>query len=221
MLTSLPVHGVAAPSSRLVPAIVSGPAGALEAILRVPPVPVGAAVVAHPHPLHGGTMHTKVVHRASRLLADRLALTTLRFNFRGVGASQGTHDEGRGEVDDLLSAASHARGLVTAGPFVMGGFSFGSICALRAAPRVRPDVLLLIGLPILRWDVEAIPDPGVPVVWIQGARDEYGGGEAARSFADARGWEVAVVEGADHFFAGRLDAFEEEAVPRLARRLPP
>src|SRR5471030_4201 len=96
--------GVDVPAARLLSIVVEGPAGGLEALLRVPAEPRGAAVVAHPHPLHGGTMHTKVVHRAAKLLADRFQLLTLRFNFRGVGASAGTHDDGRGEVEDLVAA---------------------------------------------------------------------------------------------------------------------
>ncbi len=88
--------------SRLLTATIPGPEGPLEALLRVPEPAVGAAVMAHPHPLFGGTMHTKVVHAAAKLLADRLGLLTVRFNFRGVGASAGAHDEGRGEVDDVF-----------------------------------------------------------------------------------------------------------------------
>src|SRR5512141_1145637 len=86
-------------SSRLRNVSIPGPEGVLEGIVRTPERPDGAAVMAHPHPLFGGTMHTKVVHAASRLMADRLGLVSVRFNFRGVGASAGTHDEGRGEVD--------------------------------------------------------------------------------------------------------------------------
>src|SRR5262245_40813400 len=139
--------------ARLLTLTIPGPAGAMEALLRVPPEPLGAAVFAHPHPLHGGTMHTKVVHRAAKLLSDRFGLAALRFNFRGVGASEGTHDDGRGEVDDVLAAVRWARERTPQGPLVTGGFSFGSVAALRAASRMPPDVLLLVGLPVDRWGV--------------------------------------------------------------------
>lgn len=202
---------------RVVPATVGGPAGALEALLRVPSSPAGAAVVAHPHPLHGGTMHTKVVHRTARLLSSRFRLETLRFNFRGVGASEGVHDDGRGEVLDLVAAGRFVRERKPDGAFVVGGFSFGSLCALGASAALSPDVLLLIGVPLLRWDrsgVEALR--GTPVVWVQGDEDEFGGGELARATAVRFGWELALVAGADHFFTGRLDAFEAALAERLA-----
>jgi alpha/beta superfamily hydrolase len=167
-------------------------------------------------------MHTKVVHRAAKLLAARFSLAALRFNFRGVGASAGTHDDGRGEVDDLLAAVRHARSLgefaaAGRGPFVLAGFSFGSVCAIEAAGRLAaagapPDALLLLGVPLLRWDrAGARALAGVPVAWVQGGEDEFGGAELARATAERLGWALAVVAGADHFFAGRLDAFEETA----------
>ncbi|MEO6323647.1 MAG: alpha/beta fold hydrolase [Thermoanaerobaculia bacterium] len=215
------MFGVSDPPARLVSTVLAGPAGALEALLRLPATPCGAAVVAHPHPLHGGTMHTKVVHRTARVLSDRFGLAALRFNFRGVGASQGTHDAGRGEVDDLVAAARFVRGDYPMGPFVMAGFSFGSLCALRAAPLVRPDLLVLIGLPLDRFEpsLGALAG-GIPVVWMQGERDEFGGAVQARGLAADLGFSLHVVEGADHFFAGRLDAFEETLSRELEARLP-
>ena len=213
------VHQVAAPSARLVSTFIEGPAGRLEAILRLPPRPRGAAVVAHPHPLHGGTMHTKVVHRAARLLSDRFSLAALRFNFRGVGSSQGTHDEGRGEVDDVLAAAGWVRREAPEGPLVLGGFSFGSVAALDAAPRLAPDALLLIGLPLRRWNAPASAPFAGRVVWIQGSDDEFSDAGSARVLAERWGWDLHVVPGADHFFTGRLDAFESEAGGALARVL--
>lgn len=195
---------------------VAGPAGALEGMLRVPPVPSGAAVFAHPHPLHGGTMHTKVVHRAARLLASRFSLVSLRFNFRGVGSSDGTHDDGRGEVDDLVAAGRYVRQRQPGGPLVVGGFSFGSLCAIGAAPRLSPSVVLLAGIPLLRWDRSGAESlSGLRVAWVQGGDDEYGGEDLAAATARRFGWELAVVEGADHFFTGRLDLFEEAAAGLL------
>jgi len=206
-----------AASARLLPAVVPGPAGSLEALLRLPEAPKGSAVIAHPHPLHGGTMHTKVVHRAAKILADRFSLAALRFNFRGVGASQGTYDEGRGEVDDVRAACSWVRERYPEGPFVLGGFSFGSVAALKAAASVSPDLLFLMGIPLDRFDPASVPLPaGLPVVWIQGERDGFGSGERAREAAGKAGFSLATVAEADHFFAGRLDAFEEAATARLS-----
>ena len=206
---------------RLVPFEIEGPAGPLEALLRLPPSPRGAAVIAHPHPLYGGTMHTKVVHRAARLLADRFGLAALRFNFRGVGASAGSHDGGPGEVDDLVAAARRLRQLQPAGPLVLSGFSFGSLRAIEASALLRPDLLLLLGVPLLRWDRSGVDGiAGIPVAWVQGEEDEFGGGELARATASRLGWELQVVPGADHFFTERLEAFEEAVAEGVASLLP-
>ncbi|MBL8115235.1 MAG: alpha/beta hydrolase [Acidobacteria bacterium] len=212
---------VVAPS-RLLHAQIAGPVGPLEGLVRVPEPAVGAAVVAHPHPQHGGTMHTKVVHRTARFLADRFHLLTVRFNFRGVGASAGFYDDGRGETDDLVAAVQHARGLAPQGPLVLAGFSFGSLCALRAAERVRPAVLLLLGVPLERWTGEGAADlpPGLPVLWVQGEDDQFGSGAEARARNEALGFRLATVPHSDHFFSGRLDAYEEAAVALLRTVLP-
>jgi len=198
---------------------IPGPAGPLEALLRVPAVPKGAAVVAHPHPMHGGTMHTKVVHRAARLLARRFSLETLRINFRGVGASAGAYDGGVGETEDVVAAAGWLRARRPDGPFVLAGFSFGSLCALRAAARVTPEVLFLIGVPVDRWVAAGDVPPGTRVVWIQGGNDEFSAQERAGEIAAARGWTFRAVRGADHFFTGRLDEFESAAGDALAEWL--
>lgn len=210
--------GVDVPAARLLSLVVKGPAGGLEALLRVPAEPRGAAVVAHPHPLHGGTMNTKVVHRAAKLLADRFQLLTLRFNFRGVGASAGTHDDGRGEVEDLVAAATDVRSRMPQGPLVVGGFSFGSVCALKAAPLLEPQVLFLIGVPMDGFP----PDANLSrrrVVWIQGELDAFSPVERARALAARFDVELLVVPGADHFFTGRLDVFEDAAGAALEKDL--
>ena len=193
-----------------------GPAGDLEALLRLPALPFGAAVVAHPHPLFGGTMHTKVVHRAAKLLAERYHLPSLRFNFRGVGASAGSWDEGRGETDDLVAATRWLRERHAGGPLVLAGVSFGSLCAARAASVLRPDVLLLIGVPLDRWpEEEARALEGSNVAWVQGSEDQFGSGGLARETAARHGFRAEVVPGADHFFTGHLDAFERAAAALL------
>src|SRR5712692_2616566 len=135
-------------SGRLKAITFSGPAGVLEGVWKEPSgPPVGSAVFAHPHPLHGGMLHNKVVFRAARALAAS-GRGTLRFNFRGVGASEGRHDLGRGEVEDFRAALSEGerRGGL---PIVAGGFSFGAAVALRAiAGDARVAAYIGIGLPV-------------------------------------------------------------------------
>lgn len=201
---------------RMLSLTIPGPVGDLEALLRLPPHPAGAAVVAHPHPEFGGTMHTKVVHRTAKLLADRFHLAALRFNFRGVGASAGSYDEGRGETDDLVSAVRWTRERYPEGPLVLAGFSFGSLCAARAAVAVSPDVLLLVGVPFDRWpEEETRAIEGKTVAWVQGEEDRFGPGPFAIETSARHGFQVAVVPRADHFFTGRLDGFEKAAVGLL------
>jgi alpha/beta superfamily hydrolase len=164
-------------------------------------------------------MHTKVVHRTAKLLSDRFSLDALRFNFRGVGASAGVYDEGRGETEDLVAAGKWMRRRRPFGAHVLAGFSFGSLCALHASPRLEPDVLFLIGLPVDRWDGAAPAHVGWPVIWIQGENDEYSPVEKSRAIAQARGWRFLSVPGADHFFTGQLDAFEAAAGEALVKPL--
>ena len=198
---------------------IPGPAGPLEALLRAPAAPKGVALVAHPDPRHGGTMHTKVVHRAARLLSQRFSLETLRFNFRGVGASAGEYGGGLGETEDVVAAAGWLLARRPGAPFVLSGFSFGSLCALRAAGLLAPDVLFLVGVPIDRWEAAGAVPPATRVLWIQGGSDEFSAEERAREIARARGWTFLVVPGADHFFTGRLDEFESAAGDALAEWL--
>jgi uncharacterized protein len=199
--------------------VIPGPAGPLEAVLRAPAAPKGAALIAHPHPGHGGTMRTKVVHRTARLLSQRFSLEALRFNFRGVGASAGAYDGGAGETEDLVAAAGWLRARRPDGPYVLSGFSFGSLCALRAAERVSPELLLLIGVPIDGGEVVGAVPRATRVVWVQGGNDEFSTKERAGEIAAARGWTFLVVPGADHFFSGRLNEFESVAGDALSEWL--
>lgn len=162
-------------------------------------------------------MHTKVVHRAARLLADRFSLAALRFNFRGVGTSAGEFDDGRGETDDVVAAYEFLRSRQPAGSAVLSGFSFGSTCALRAARITQPDALLLIGLPVdLFREDEGWGLEGVKVVWVHGEEDQFGTGASAAALAERLGWTLRRIPRCDHFFTGRLDAFEDASVELLA-----
>lgn len=184
-----------------------GPAGRLEGLLQGPEEDhVALAVVSHPHPLHGGTLHEKVTHRVARALEDS-GFLVLRFNFRGVGRSEGVHDGGAGERLDLESALGvlRDRGLPEA-PLVLAGFSFGSVVTAGVvAGGVRPAGLLLVGVPV---GIDALPPldafPG-PVAFVHGTADEHGPVERLRDT-----WpllrepkQLREIEGADHFFTGR------------------
>src|SRR5207249_7714488 len=162
-------HDVVA--SRLEAVSFPGPAGTIEGLWKeASGPPRGSAVFAHPHPLHGGTLHNKVVYHASRALAGA-GYATLRFNFRGVGQSEGRHDEGRGEVDDFRAALEEAirRGGL---PVLAAGFSFGSTVALRAsAADARVAALIAVGLPLASLPVESLPRPRVPALFVTGERD--------------------------------------------------
>jgi alpha/beta superfamily hydrolase len=157
------------------PVTLAGPAGALELHVDLPgddatPLPL-VAIVCHPLPTEGGTMHNKVVTMAARSLRE-LGVTTLRFNFRGAGASAGSFDEGIGELDDLRTVVAWARSSRPGHALWLGGFSFGAYVSLRAAAELQPALLLSIAPPAGRWDFESIPVPTMPWLVIQGEADE-------------------------------------------------
>jgi len=205
---------------------IEGPAGKLEAAVRVACPARGAAVVAHPHPLHGGTLHNPVVFHADREL-HRAGWTTLRFNFRGVGHSDGRHDEGRGEVEDLRAAVSWLRGVAPTVPLLVVGYSFGSVCALRLAPADETvAAVIAIGLPTRVYDLGAeVAALARPLAVVQGGSDELGPLEDVRSVLETAepAARLRVVEGATHLFPARApDAAEQvvEAADALLGELP-
>jgi len=184
---------------------IPGPAGRLEAALRVSCPARAAAVVAHPHPLHGGTLHNPVVFHAERELF-RAGFTTMRFNFRGVGESQGVHDEGRGEVEDVGAVVSWLRGVALGLPLFLVGYSFGSVCSLRHAVRDRAvQALIGIGVPVRMEALDEVSRLGRPLAAIQGGRDEFGSPEELTRWlrqARPRG-KLYVVPESSHLFPER------------------
>jgi hypothetical protein len=202
-------------AGRLHNVVFEGPAGRLEGLWREPDGPTrGAAVFAHPHPLGGGTMHNKVAYRAAQELA-RAGWSALRFNFRGVGLSEGRHDAGRGEVGDFRAALDLAE-RTHGGALIAGGFSFGSAVALREiAEDPRPSAVIAIGLPLSTESGRGVPFPSVPALFVTGDRDQYGPPEELERFVAGRA-RVVVVPRADHFFEGRLDALGEAIAEFLA-----
>jgi alpha/beta superfamily hydrolase len=193
---------------------IEGPAGRLEAMVRVANPARACAVVAHPHPLHGGTMHNPVVFHAEREL-HRQGFTTLRFNFRGVGASDGVHDEGDGERGDVAAALAWIRGLAPDVPQVCVGYSFGSWCGYRHLIHdPAADAFVAIGLPVNRYPFDDVGRLRVPMAVVQGDEDEFGSpAEVREALADARPEaRVHVVPGAPHLFPRQASDAAKEVV---------
>ena len=199
----------------------AGKAGSLEALLQNPEgKPKGAAIVCHAHPLHGGMMHFRIVFRAAKTI-QAAGLACLRFNFRGVGASQGEHDYGRGEQDDVRTAIAELEKRFPGLPLLLGGFSFGAQMALSVAP-THSGVAWAFGLGFpLRSMAPPYPFEGFqkPLLFIQGENDPFGSGAemtalGARLVPHA---PVVVVPGSDHFFTGHEDAVQQALGAWLAR----
>lgn len=192
-----------------------GPAGRLEALLNVgAPNASHAALVCHPHPLFGGTMHNKVVYGAMKALAS-FGMPVLRFNFRGAGMSGGTHDQGRGEVEDVRTALDWLEREFHL-PIVFAGFSFGAAVGLRAAcPDPRVVALISLGTPVQvderGYRYEFLHDCMKPKLFVSGGRDQYGPrAELERVVARAaEPKQLVLVNEADHFFQGHLQQMRE------------
>lgn len=170
-------------------------------------------MVCHPHPLHGGTLHTHAVHRIARAARSR-GCSTLRFNFRGVGRSQGRHDGGRGERDDVRAALGWAGERAPGLPQLLAGFSFGAWMAVEVGS-LEPQVkgVLAVGLPVGFLELEGARACPRPLAAIQGERDEFAGPErvAALLEGSVAARRQAVVPGASHLFVEALVALEHEA----------
>ncbi|HWF07467.1 MAG TPA: alpha/beta family hydrolase [Bryobacteraceae bacterium] len=193
---------------------IDGPAGRLEALLEEPEngVPREACLVCHPHPLFGGTMHNKVVYRIARAMR-RADAVVLRFNFRGVGASEGVHDNGPGEVEDARAALGVLRARYPELPFSMAGFSFGSriVMKLGCGLALPPARLIAAGFPTSRGRFEYLAHCGVSKFFVQSTIDEHG---PRRELEAAFEWfaepkRLEFIETGDHFFTGALDKLED------------
>ena len=184
----------------------AGPAGWLEIACDASAGPSrGVAVIAHPHPLVGGTLDNKVVQTLARAFTQ-CGWTAVRFNFRGVGGSLGSHDEGRGELDDLLAVVQHA---APAGPLALAGFSFGAFVTSNAFAELQAlrqiDKLVLVGTAASRYPVAPI-DPGAhaKTLIIHGEQDDTVPLTAVLDWARPQALPVTVVPGGGHFFHGQL-----------------
>jgi alpha/beta superfamily hydrolase len=185
-------------------------AGRLEALYRDLQDPAGVAVICHPHPLGGGTLHNKVVFRAARGL-ENANVATLRFNFRGVGASGGRHEEGEGEQEDVVVAIDWVVRRHPGRKLFVGGFSFGAWVASRAACEMpNVDALFLIGTPVDKYDFGYLRRCEKPMLFLHGTQDDLGDPAKLEKLSQQiRMAESVIVTGADHFFTKQLEAVEE------------
>ena len=189
------------PAASLERILIDGAAGAIETDINDPgSARRGIALIAHPHPLQGGTKDNKVVTTLAKALFN-LGYVAIRPNFRGVGASTGTHDGGAGEADDLLTVVQHARGRYGDLPLALAGFSFGAYVQARVARRLEPARMILVGPAVNRFPTETVP-PDTLV--IHGERDEVVPLAAVLDWARPQDLPVVVVPGGEHFFHGRL-----------------
>ncbi len=207
---------------------ISGPAGALEALAEVPEpdeARLGVAVLCHPHPQGGGTMHNKVVAMMSRALRE-LGLQTLRFNFRGVGGSEGEFGDAEGEVDDLMAVIAWVLKTLPGHELWMGGFSFGSYVAARAVAERELPVrqFIYVAPPIGRYeDYPELAVPDCPRLVIQGDEDDVVSATAVIEWVEdsENPPELVVMEGAGHFFHRRLMDLRGAVKANVRHHLPP
>lgn len=200
--------------------------GQLEAILKEPrsgPA-LGVALVLHPHPLGGGTMHNKVVFRAASAL-NETGLTTLRINFRGVGQSSGEHDEGRGEVEDVRAALQFLVENFPGPPITLCGFSFGARVGLEVGiSDERVINLISIGTPLDKYDFSFLAGCRKPILFVHGDRDEFGSLPRLQDLVSEikrhnAGVELKVIGDSGHFFEGHLDELKQAITDWTRRQL--
>jgi hypothetical protein len=204
--------------------LLSGPAGPLEALLEPPEggPPRALAVICHPHPLHGGTLHNKVAHMLARA-ARTAGAAALRFNFRGVGASGGVHGDGLGEAEDAAAAIAALQQRHPGLPLWLLGFSFGACVALRRAQldagqgRV-PARLVTVAPPAACYGFVTAASPGCPWLLLQGGADEVVDAAAVKQWAQGHAPAPRIVwmDGAGHFFHGRLTELRDHTVAFLS-----
>lgn len=190
---------------------VTGPAGRLQTLESKPQTaPQALAVICHPHPLHGGTLENKIVHQLAKSFVE-LNAVSVRFNFRGVGQSEGVYDEGCGEREDLLAVVEWARQRWPGLPLWLAGFSFGGFIALDAAQSLQPDWLVTVAPAVNYFPNQ----PGLPgrIRWllIHGDADDIVPWSALEAWITQQGMapKVVCVEGAGHFFHGRLNELRD------------
>ena len=204
--------------------VIPGPAGSLEAMIEEPDdrEPRLAALVCHPHPLYGGTMLNKVVYRLARGLR-RAGFVALRFNFRGVGRSEGEHAHVIGEIEDARAALAYLRNRYPSLPYALSGFSFGSrVISALGCELAGARFIMALGFATRLGPVDYLTTCAVPKIFIHSTHDEFGPMRDFEKFfaTVAEPKQLAWIEASDHFFAGALDELEE-TVLRLANEAIP
>ena len=189
-------------------AMLLGPVGALECVFDVPEEESerpATIVICHPHPQHGGTMHNKVVTIIERSMRE-LGLRTVRFNFRGVGTSEGAFDDGYGETDDLFAVVEWVRRTRPNDQLWLAGFSFGAMVSLKAAQNLALGQLISVAPPVGRYGFTDLPHPACPWLVVQGDEDELVNIDEVRDWSEELEPkpDLVVMEQADHFFHRRL-----------------
>ncbi|MEO6065437.1 MAG: alpha/beta fold hydrolase [Lysobacterales bacterium] len=207
------------------PLVLRGAVGAIEAVIDVPEpadVRLGTVIVCHPHPLHGGTLHNKVVTILERSLRE-CGLRTLRFNFRGVGASEGTHDDGAGEADDLQEIAQWVMHARPQDALWLAGFSFGAAVAAHASIALPCAQLITVAPPVDKYGFESSPPPTCPWLLIQGEDDDVV--EPAQVYAYVEKLDnpptLVKMPGAGHFFHRKLMDLRGALKNGVKANLPP
>ena len=187
-------------------ALIAGPAGKIEVDIHDPgDSRRGIALIAHPHPLMGGTKDNKVVTTLARTF-QALAYVALRPNFRGVGTTEGAHDEGRGEADDLVAVAHYAKQLYGNLPLTCAGFSFGGFVQARVAKQLHPEKLVLVAPAVNRFATETV---AAGTLVIHGELDDVVPLAAMLDWARPQQLPIVVVPGGEHFFHGRLHVLQQ------------
>lgn len=198
----------------------NGPAGRLEALLEVPVdvEPSGVALVCHPHPQQGGTLQNKVAHTLARAFLQQ-GMRALRFNFRGVGGSEGEFDDARGEVDDALACVDWLRSRWPDEPLWIGGFSFGAAVAIRASLSAGPAGLVSVAPAVYRFVNKLDVQPDCPWLIVHGDADEVVPVDETVGWVDtlAPGPELSVFPETGHFFHGKLVELRETVADFVAR----
>ena len=203
--------------------MLTGPAGALEAKLNLPETTQaaqGVAIVCHPHPQYGGTLDNKVTHMVARGFNDA-GIAALRFNFRGVGKSEGGFDHGRGELEDCMAIVDWAK--VRWPQLYLAGFSFGAYIALRASLLLRPSLLVSVALPVQYFAADEHPMIDWPWLLLQGNADEVVNIDAVKRWLDAlpRQPRIVTFPDASHFFHGQVVALRHRLAQEVRQLLKP